>query len=184
MAAPFEEWYNSMPVVTKYYMTICFATTFAVYLDVITPLQLYLNFRSVFYEYEIWRLFTNFIFYDYFGLNFFFHMFFVIRHCQMLEESSFRGRTGDFVYLWLFCGVILTMFNLMVHVASKYNESIPAQIMFLGPSLAFAVVYIWSRRNPHMRMSFLGLFTFNAPYLPWVLMGFGLMLVNRHSTMC
>lgn len=25
-------------------------------------------------------------------------------------------------------------------------------------------------------MSFLGLFTFNAPYLPWVILGFGLML--------
>jgi hypothetical protein len=66
--------------------------------------------------------------------------------------------------------------NLGIHVASKYFEMIPDQIMFLGPSLAFAVVYIWSRRNPNMRMSFLGLFTFNAPYLPWVLIGFGLML--------
>lgn len=27
-----------------------------------------------------------------------------------------------------------------------------------------------------MRMSFLGLFTFNAPYLPWVILGFGLLL--------
>jgi hypothetical protein len=56
---------------------------------------------------KIWRLFTNFLFYDYFGLNFFFHMFFVIRHCQMLEETSFRGRTGDFAYLWVFCGLLL-----------------------------------------------------------------------------
>lgn len=27
-----------------------------------------------------------------------------------------------------------------------------------------------------MRMSFLGLFTFNAPFLPWVILGFGIML--------
>ena len=33
-------------------------------------------------------------------------------------------------------------------------------------------VYVWSRRNPHVQMSFLGLFTFTAPYLPWVLLGF------------
>ena len=29
-------------------------------------------------------------------------------------------------------------------------------------------VYVWSKRNPHVHMSFLGLFTFTAPYLPWV----------------
>jgi len=33
------------------------------------------------------------------------------------------------------------------------------------------VVYVWSRRNPNVRMSFLGLFTFNAPYLPYVIVG-------------
>lgn len=27
-----------------------------------------------------------------------------------------------------------------------------------------------------MRMSFLGLFTFTAPYLPWVILGFGVLL--------
>jgi len=40
----------------------------------------------------------------------------------------------------------------------------------LGPSLAFMIVYVWARRNPHARMNFLGLFNFNAPYLPWVIL--------------
>lgn len=48
--------------------------------------------------------------------------------------------------------------------------------MFLAPSLAFMVVYIWSKRNPEVTLSFLGLFNFNAPYLPWVILGFGLLL--------
>ncbi|RKO85270.1 Der1-like family-domain-containing protein, partial [Blyttiomyces helicus] len=38
------------------------------------------------------------------------------------------------------------------------------------------LVYIWSRRNPYIRMNFLGLFNFTAPYLPWVLLGFTLLL--------
>lgn len=37
-------------------------------------------------------------------------------------------------------------------------------------------VYVWGRRNPYVQMSFLGLFNFTAPYLPWVLLGFSLML--------
>ena len=48
--------------------------------------------------------------------------------------------------------------------------------MFLAPSLAFMIVYVWGRRNPHVSLSFLGLFTFTAPYLPWVILGFGVLL--------
>jgi Derlin-2/3 len=35
---------------------------------------------------------------------------------------------------------------------------------------------VWSKRNPHVQMSFLGLFSFTAPYLPWVLLGFSVMV--------
>jgi Derlin-2/3 len=47
---------------------------------------------------------------------------------------------------------------------------------FLGHPLSSTLVYIWSRRNPETRLSFLGLLVFTAPYLPWVLMGFSLLL--------
>ena len=40
------------------------------------------------------------------------------------------------------------------------------------------MVYVWARRNPYVRMSFLGLFSFNAPYLPWVLLSFAVVLGN------
>jgi Derlin-2/3 len=37
-------------------------------------------------------------------------------------------------------------------------------------------VYVWGRRNMHVNMSFLGLFNFTAPFLPWVLLLFSVML--------
>ncbi len=43
-------------------------------------------------------------------------------------------------------------------------------------------VYVWGRRNCHVQMSLLGLFTFRAPYLPWVLLCTS-MLLNHHMTM-
>ena len=43
------------------------------------------------------------------------------------------------------------------------------------------LVYVWARRNPNIRMNFFGLLTFNAPYLPWVLLGFSLLLGNSVS---
>ncbi len=29
------------------------------------------------------------------------------------------------------------------------------------------LVYVWSRRNEHVRISIMGLFSFGAPYMPW-----------------
>jgi Derlin-2/3 len=50
------------------------------------------------------------------------------------------------------------------------------QIQFLGSSLTFMMVYVWGRRNEFVNMSFLGLFNFSAPYLPWVLLAFSWVL--------
>lgn len=51
-----------------------------------------------------------------------------------------------------------------------------AKVQFLGTSLNFMMVYVWSRRNPDVPLSFLGIFTFGAAYLPWVLMGFSVLI--------
>ena len=49
-------------------------------------------------------------------------------------------------------------------------------LRFLGTSLTFMMVYVWGRRNAHVTLSFLGVFNFTAPYLPWVLLGFSVVL--------
>jgi len=171
-AQPFENWFRTLPLITKTYLTGCVLTTLAVHLDIITPLSLYLNFHVITKHYEVWRLVTNFFFFDYFGLNFIFHMFFLVRHSKLLEEGAFRGRTADYLFLWIFGATLL----LLIDVVFYYTQ-LP-KLMFLGPSLVFMIVYVWSRdeRNKDVIMSFLGLFTFTAPYLPWVILGVGLLL--------
>ena len=47
---------------------------------------------------------------------------------------------------------------------------------FLGHALTMMLVYVWSRRNPHVRITFFGVLNFNAPYLPYVLLAFSLLL--------
>ncbi|XP_043846832.1 derlin-3 isoform X4 [Dromiciops gliroides] len=88
------------------------------------------------------------------------------RYCRMLEEGSFRGRTADFVFMFLFGGVLMTLFGLL------------ASLFFLGQAFTIMLVYVWSRRNPYLRMNFFGLLNFQAPFLPWVLMAFSLLLGN------
>ncbi|KYR02576.1 derlin-2 [Tieghemostelium lacteum] len=168
MAAPFEDWYRNLPIVTKLYMTGCVVTTFSVFLEIVHPLQLYLNYPLIFTKWEIWRLITTFLFYDNLNLNFLFHMYFLVRHSRLLEEGSFRGRSADYLYMWIFGSFLLLVLNAILYYTKIYTK-----MMFLSPSIAFMVVYVWARRNPNMHISFLGLFTFSAPYLPWVILGFG-----------
>ena len=52
---------------------------------------------------------------------------------------------------------------------------------FSGQAFTIMLVYVWARRNPFVRMNFFGLVTFQAPYLPWVLLGFSLLIGNSVS---
>ena len=90
---------------------------------------------------QVWRLFTNFFFFGAISLDFFFHMFFLVRYCRMLEEGSFRGRPADFLLMLLFGGA------LMCAVAPFIN--IPP---FLGSSLAFMMVRVRARLRVRVRV--------------------------------
>lgn len=82
----------------------------------------------------------------------------------MLEEYHYRYQTADFALMFLFGGVFMLGAGLFVHM------------LFLGHAFTMMLVYVWSRRNPFIRMSFFGLITFQAPYLPYVLCGFSILL--------
>ncbi|PSC73867.1 Hydroxymethylglutaryl-mitochondrial isoform B [Micractinium conductrix] len=160
---PAEIW-NSLPVITRGYASLCVVTTAACALEIITSFNIYFNSRLIWQKHEYWRLFTNFFFFGSLGLDFFFHMFFLVKYSKSLEEGSFRGRPADFLWMLLFGAAILS------GAAPWVN------IQFLGPSLTFMMVYVWGRRHQYVNLSFLGIFTFTAPYLPWVLLAFSVML--------
>ncbi|GBG88812.1 hypothetical protein CBR_g48427 [Chara braunii] len=167
MAQTLEDWYKQMPVITRSYLTLSFLTTAGIALEVISPLSVYFNYTLIVRKFQIWRLFTNFFYFGELGLDFIVHMFFLARYCKLLEETSFRGRTADFFFMLLFGGALLTSVAPFVDVDC------------LGSSLTFMMVYVWGRRNPNVHMSFLDLFSFTAPYLPWVLLAFSIMLRSR-----
>ena len=155
-----EEWWKSVPPVTRSYICLSVLTTAAVALDVVTPYKLYLDWTLVLNSAHVWRVFTTFLFFGNFNLDFLFHMFFLYRYCKMLETNSFRGRTADFLYMLMFGATLLVL-------VSPF-----ASVDFLGPSLAFMMVYVWGRRNSRQIVGFLGILNFRAPYLPWVLLLF------------
>lgn len=175
MAQVVEDWYKQTPVITRSYLTLSVLTTVGCALEVISPYHIYLNPDKVIGQCQYWRLITNFFYFGRLDLDFLFHMFFLARYCKLLEETSFRSRTADFFYMLFFGGSLLTAIVLLGGMFQMVSESL-ARILFLSNSLTFMMVYVWSKRNPHVHMSFLGLFTFTAPYLPWVLLGFSIIV--------
>lgn len=162
----FMSWYMDIPVISRVYLTSAFLTTAACAIDIISPFSLYYNYELIFSKGEVWRLITTFLFFGLFSVDFLFHMYFLVRYCRMLEEGDFRGKTAHFVMMLLFGIIIMTSIApfLSVH--------------FLGNALTFMMVYVWGRRNEEIRMTFLGFFSFTAPYLPWVMLTFSLLLGN------
>jgi len=158
-----QEVWLSLPVITRWYATLVVGTSILIALDVVSPFFLYFNSRLVL-KGEWWRLFTNFLYMGELGIDFIFHMFFLIRYSKSLEETSFRNRPADFLWLLVFGMIVLTAIAPFV------------KVQFLGTSLNFMLVYLWSRRNPHVPLSFLGVFNFSAAYLPWVLMCFSVLI--------
>ncbi|KAG6499965.1 derlin-2.2 [Zingiber officinale] len=175
MAQAVEDWYKQMPIITRSYLTAAVVTTIGCTLEIISPHKLYLNPIRIVQKYEIWRLVTNFLYFRNMDLDFLFHMFFLARYCKLLEENSFRGKTADFLYMLLFGATVLTGI-VFIGGMIPYLSATFANILFLSNSLTFMMVYIWSKHNPFIHMSFLGLFTFTAAYLPWVLLGFSILV--------
>jgi len=158
MSSP-EEWFKGLPIVTKTYFVSAVAATIAVSVGVVQPFLLFLDFGLVFKKFQIWRLFTNFIFFGPFGMPFLFNVVMLVRYCNMLEtEKMQRGeKTADFVFMCLFGMTIMT-------VAAYFMEG----LAFMGPALVFMLIYVWSRLDPERPVNFWG-FIFKAWHLPFVL---------------
>lgn len=88
------------------------------------------------HEWQVWRIFTNFFFFGSVGLDFFFHMFFLVRYCRLLEEGCFRGRTADFLYMILFG-----------EERSRYRLQAQCQVE-KSPRRSAAAIWAWRARAP------------------------------------
>lgn len=154
-----------LPPVTRAWIAASLLMTALCAMDVITPFHLYYNYHSIFVNGQAWRLVSNFLFFGSSLMDVGFHLYFLVRYSRGLEEGYGRGRSLDFLFLVVSGGAML------MAVAPFLRT-----VYFFGSPLTFMLVYLWSRRNPGMQIALLGLVHFSAPWLPWALLGFSLLL--------
>ncbi|WVQ73474.1 hypothetical protein IAR50_003046 [Cryptococcus sp. DSM 104548] len=154
MALPIEQWIYDIPPVTRIWVGASLATSMLVECQVVAPLQLYFSWRGAIANMQLWRFITTFLYFGPISLDLLFHVFFIMRYSRLLEENSFANRRADYAWLLFLCASFLLLVSSVT------------TLPFLSSSLAFALVYIWSRRNPAVKMSLFGVVTITAPYLP------------------
>ncbi|OAX77460.1 hypothetical protein ACJ72_08241 [Emergomyces africanus] len=159
---PLEQWFFEMPPCTRWWTAATLATSVLIQCGVVTPFQLFYSFRAVFVKSQYWRLLSTFIYFGPLNLDLLFHVFFLQRYSRLLEEAA--GSTATFAWLLLYATSFLVLLSPLL--------SLP----FLGSALSSSLVYIWSRRNPNTRLHLLGLMAIPAPYLPWVMIAFSLVM--------
>ena len=152
-----EEWYRSLPLITRGYLTASFAATVLTQMEFLDPYLLILDFDKLVGSFELWRLVTNFCFFGKFGLPFVFSMFFLVRYGKELESKRFEGRSADMLWFMVLTGL------LMVAVAYLLID-----MPILSNSMLSVLVYLWAREYAEQVVSIFGLFNIQAFYFPWV----------------
>ncbi|KAF8380552.1 hypothetical protein HHK36_028040 [Tetracentron sinense] len=162
------EYYRSLPPVSKVYGVACLMTTSAYYLQLYNPWNIALFYGKVLKTFQVWRLVTNFFFLGPFSFPFAFRLLMIARYGVLLEKGPFDKRTADFVWMLIFGAL-----SLLVIAAIPFFWD-----PFLGGSLVFMIVYVWSREFPNARISIYGVVSSKGFYLPWAFLALDLILGN------
>jgi hypothetical protein len=165
MAGSIEAWYYGLPYVTRFYLSVCFGSTLLSTLGLLNPQSLYLDFDLVWQRFQLWRLTTCFMFLGSFSFPFLMQLMILTNYSSRLEEDPFPGGggpTADYAFMLFFGAAVLWVV--------AFFMGIP----FLGTSLIFMIVYVWSRRNP------------TAPVAIWGTWGVfkGMILVSEGDVLC
>ncbi|XP_065848635.1 derlin-1 [Euphorbia lathyris] len=159
MSSP-GEYYQSLPPISKAYGTLCLLFTVVYQLGILEPVHVALIYKLVFYRFQVWRLFTNFFFLGKFSINFGIRLLMIARYGVQLEKGPFDRRTADFMWMMIFGAFSMLLLS-----------AIPIfWTPFLGVSLVFMILYVWSREFPNAQINLYGLVTLKAFYLPWAML--------------
>ncbi|XP_018014876.1 derlin-1 [Hyalella azteca] len=164
-----NQWFNSLPPMTRYWFGGTVAFSLLGRFGILQPHWLILHYDPLFYSFQIWRPVTALFFYPITpatGFHFLINLYFLYNYSLRLETGLFLGRTADYLFMllftWLCCVVVALMGNIM---------------MLMDP-MVMCVLYVWCQLNQETIVSFWFGTQFKAMYLPWVLLGFNLIVAG------
>mmetsp|Transcript_56605 Transcript_56605/g.132825 ORF Transcript_56605/g.132825 Transcript_56605/m.132825 type:complete len:254 (+) Transcript_56605:65-826(+) len=162
-----EQWYKSLPIITRIAFTVAFSTTVLASLHIVSPSILILNWPMVTNKLQIWRLLTSVTFFGGFGFGFLFQLYFFQQFSTKLENNEVFRQPGDYLFFILVQTLLLDVLSLVLYY--------PTGAPMLGQALVFSITYYWSRREPYADLSMYG-FKVKGYQLPFALLLFHILL--------
>lgn len=154
-----QQWFRDIPIVTKVLCGFAFFFAFTTSFKIISPGSLVFISDLVRNKFEIWRMFTPFLFCGGFSFQFAMHLMILYENCKRYEANPYNtgagGNSADFIYM------IVLSAPVFLTIAHFYNFYI------LSQSLLYMIIYVWSRREPDAQLNIMGV-RFKAIYLPWI----------------
>lgn len=154
-----KDWFDNLPIITKIFLFSTLSSGAALSFKWTAAENLVLFWPLITQKFQIWRLFTAFVYAGPFSFNFAMHAYVLYENCRRYEASPFNtgagGNSADF--LWL----ILMSMTLLLALAYFFD------MMVLSDAILYVIMYVWSRREPEGQLSMFG-FRFKALYTPWV----------------
>ncbi|XP_052187016.1 derlin-1-like [Diospyros lotus] len=167
MATPMQ-YYRDLPPVAKTFGVLCLMSTSAYHLGLYNPRTIALFYGDVLKRLQVWRLITNFFFLGQFSLPFAYEILLIAYYGVRLERGPFDKRTADYVWMFIFAAISLLVMGAVPMLWSP----------FMGNSLVFVIVYVWSREFPNERINVHGLFELKGFYLPYYVIAVDLIIGN------
>lgn len=123
--------------------------------------------RKHYILFQIWRPVTALFYYPLTpssGFHWLLMLYFMYNYSRSIETGLFDGRPADYLSMLIFNWIICTIICLA------------AGVYFLLEPLVLSVLYVWCQINRDQIVQFWFGTQFKAMYLPWILVGFNIVL--------
>lgn len=162
-----EQWYKSLPILTRIGLTTFFCVTVLTQIGILDPALLALNWQLVLNKLQVWRLLTSVCFFGPFSFQFLFQMYFFSSFSSKLESNEIFAKPGDYLFFLITQIISLDLISMIL--------AWPVGFPNLGSALVFAILYYWSRREPYANLSFFS-FSIKGYQFPFALVAFQLLM--------
>ncbi|KAF7488698.1 Derlin-1 [Sarcoptes scabiei] len=164
--ADIKEWFLQIPIITRAWFGLSIALPILGRIGLLNPYHLFMT-KDFFYRLEIWRPFTGTFYYPIgpgTGFHYLLNLYFLYQYSKNLETGEFLGKPADYLFMLILNWLSLVLMALFMNV-----------YLLMDP-LILSVLYVWCQLNKDMIVTFWFGTRFKAQYLPWVLLGFNMIL--------
>lgn len=171
-----QQWYESIPLVTKHWLTATILTTVSCNFGIFPIMKVIFIYDAVASRFEVWRLITPFLYIGKFEFRTAMSLFILYQYSRNYEigigfNTGAGGGTADYIFMMMLGMVLILISGALLGLGVVF-----------ATTLVYYVMYIWTKRNPTAQTNIWGV-PMQAIYLPFALLGLNVIMGNQYIDM-